>query len=349
MKISSSLGVPLPYSHNHHNHRPRHLFPAPPPGFPRNSHISSAYSLEGVTNNKWTPSWLVEADIKPKLPWIISFSPKSCPPATLLLQEKMLVEAHKAYPKDHWETIWPLPGYPGVLSFTRKVLRWVEPPEQREKYQEESEKEFVDWKPVPLVWSLPGWKVERIALPDVNTHEKSRIDQDVLVLRHRQRERRITKSTIVPFKKRKHPAKVDDDKQRKTVYNMLRNKIFKLDLKCKVSLFDNGQSNSFIILCEPEPKPETKTEEVEKEKEEEKEEEKEKEKKPLLVFLEGNFGEQSVDNSVESVPLLSWVVAATLGWEVEHVRVNNGAEMQEWLKPIVEKFNIPKMEKNQRT
>ncbi|KAL4517207.1 hypothetical protein Ndes2437B_g06814 [Nannochloris sp. 'desiccata'] len=232
-------------------------------------------------------------------PCASTFPPKSPKPETLVMAEKMLTEAQKAYPGEVWEIIWPLPDHPGVISVTSKVFRWVDPTNRRQNQPGCDDNQPV----VSVLDSLPGWKIEATAPPDVPRNIPPTMEDQVRV-RHLLREPLISKGNITLFKRRKAlDEPVQEDCDRSDIYNYLKNGL--VGAKCRVRLFDNWQTDHFMVLCRPEKAEESKG------------------KKPLMLLFEGNFG-RSLDIPMIIPNLeLSLYLADIFGWRCEKIVLKN--------------------------
>jgi len=246
-------------------------------------------------------------------PCASTFPPNNPNAKTLVMAEKMLKEAQKEYPGECWDIIWPLPDHPGVISVTAKVFRWVDPTKQRHNQSGKDDNQPV----VTIVESLPDWKIESIAPPDV-PHSISHEIGDHARVRHLLREPLVSRGNITSFRRRAAlDEAVQEDCDRSDISNYLKKGL--VGARCEVRLFDNWQTNHFMVLCRPGNQEERKG------------------RKPLMLLFEGNF-ERSLDRPIIIPNLeLSVYLAGIVGWRCERIVLKNWgsrAQIEETVKLV---------------
>lgn len=266
-------------------------FPSAPPKW----ELRRLSSLHAIFND----SNMYESENKTAVttlnPCASTFPPKNPPLRTLVMAEKMLKKAQKDYSGEVWDIIWPLPDHPGVISVTAKVFRWVDPTKQHQNQPGKSDNQPI----VTILDSLPGWKIESIPPPEVPGSISIKM-RDYARVRHLLREPLVSKGNITLFRRRKAlDEAVQEDCDRSDIYNYLKKGL--VGATCRVRLFDNWQTNHFMVLCRPG------------------QEEKSKGKRPLMLLFEGNFA-RSLDKPILTPNLeLSVYLSKIVGWRCEKI------------------------------
>jgi hypothetical protein len=241
---------------------------------------------------------------------VIDFCPKSCPPKVLALQEKILYEAQLKHPEHQWEPIWPLPDVPAIVSFELGILRLIDLTSQSQRRPGNK---------TVNVNVVSGWRVESISRPHYSSPQgMDDIMKRSVVERHRQRESSTSsRSNIIQFKRRK--ALDAENSARHAAYNYLKEGILEMSPTCRVSLFDNVETNVFMVLCKPEQEKNEATG-----------------KKPLVLLFATTSG-KSLENAI--TPDLEFLVslASNFGWKCENIALRNWdsrTEIQESLELV---------------